>query len=417
MRGKGESSVFKDGRGLWTAAVELPPDPSGKRRRKTIRSKDKKTVLLKLAELKKELANRGDLPTADQTLEQWITYWLREVAPRDLRPKTLLGYRAVLTNQVIPVIGGVRLGKLSADHMRRVADAMTDKGLSATYALNAHRVLGSCLEDAVRENRIGRNPTKLLKAPRKSTQAQEAFEVDEAIAVLEHVSTDPVMGARWATGILTGARRGEVIGLERDRVTDILDLSWQLQRLTVTDRPGHPDAPADFEYRHIKGGLYWTRPKSSAGWRIIPLVEPLKSILERHIASTPPNEYGLVFVTESGLPIDPDKDTKRWNAVLAETGIERQVVLHGLRHTAADLLYLAGVSEDLIMAILGQSTRATTRGYKSQGKVNRMRLDDAMSKMSALLTPQAGARSETSAADAATPRALEQAGGNPVPTA
>ena len=40
----------------------------------------------------------------------------------------------------------------------------------------------------------------------------------ESIRLLEHIGTKERDGARWAMALLTGARRGEVIGLEVDRV-------------------------------------------------------------------------------------------------------------------------------------------------------------------------------------------------------
>lgn len=394
MRGKGEGSVFKDRTtGLWTAIIELPPR-DGKRRRKVVRRKTKADLLDAMSDVTGELKKRGDLPTKGQTVEQWFTYWLREIAAKDVRPKTLDGYRASVAH-IVKAIGKVRLEKVTAAHVRRVHDHITETlDLSSTTALLAHRVMAVSFKAAMREGRIGRNPTELLNAPRKAVAPQEAFDVDEAMRVLEHVSHDPVMGARWATALLTGARRGEVIGIERDRVTDQLDLSWQLQRLTLTETTGVPNVPADFEYRHLLGGLYLTRPKSNAGWRVIPLVDPLRGILERHISSTPENQWGLVF-TANGRPIDPDQDSARWKEVLTATGLEKNVVLHGLRHTAVDLLYLAGVPEDLIMEIVGHSTRSVSQSYKTRGKVNRARLDDAMERFSALFTTPIDARSDT----------------------
>lgn len=393
MRGKGEGSVFKDTKtGLWTAIVELPPR-DGNRRRKTIRRKLKKDLLEELADLKSELKKRGDLPTKGQTVEQWFSYWLREIAAKEVRPKTLDGYRASV-GHIVTAIGNVKLESLSAAHMRRVHDHITQLPknpdrpelgtLSSTTALLAHRVMSASLKIAMREGRIGRNPAELVNAPRKAVAPQEALDVDEAIQVLAHVAEDTEMGARWATALLTGARRGEVIGMELDRVAGELDLSWQLQRLKLT-QTGKPDVPADFEYRHLAGGLYLTRPKSNAGWRIIPLVDPLKSILDRHIEQMPPNEWGLLF-THHGRPIDPDQDSARWKLVLAGTGIQRDVVLHGLRHTAVDLLLAAGVPEDLVMEIVGHSSRAQMYAYRTRGTVHRARLVTALEQFSAQFT-------------------------------
>jgi len=380
-RGHGEGSVYQRAAdGLWCGTLELPPT-DGKRRRKTITGKTKAAVLRKLTDARLELRDRGDIPTASQTTGQYLTYWLDNVAVKELRPKAFDNYRTVLTLHVIPIIGKVQLNKLTPAHVRRVHDAMTGNGLSSTYALNAHRVLSSALTAAEREGRIYRNPAKLTKAPRKAVAPLEALSVPEAIQVLAHVANDPEMGARWATSLLTGARRGEVIGLTRDRVTDVLDLSWQLQRLRVTP-DGKPIAPADFEWTHLTGGLYLTRPKTTAGWRIVPLVDPLASILDRYLRATPENDHGLVF-TRGGRPLDPDQDSAAWKKALTEAGVEKNVVLHGLRHTAIDLLYEAGVDEATIMEIVGHSTRGVTRGYKSRG--NRKQLTEAMERMAALL--------------------------------
>ena len=393
-RGKGEGAIYKDARGLWTASVELP-SYDGRRRRKVIRSKDKRVVVTKLAEFRKELQNRGDLPTASMTVEAWLTYWFENIAIKRVRPNTAAGYRSVIWSHIIPAIGRVRLEYLQPSDVRRVHERILstpkdarnpDKGfLSSTYALNAHRVLAKALYDAEREGKIGRNPARLTDAPRKAVPSLNALTVSEAIQVIGRVVPafdaevyDPEP-ARWATYLLTGARRGEVLGIEVERIGEVLDLSWQLQRITDIS-----SAPSDYEYRELVNGIYWTRPKSRAGWRIIPLVDPLRTILETHLSHTNPNPYGLLFAGVDGLPIDPDTESKRWPRALASMNVtDKHVRLHDLRHTTIDLLYEAGVPEDVIMEIAGQSTRSVTRGYKSRG--NQKRLTEAMLQLSALI--------------------------------
>lgn len=384
-RGRGEGTVFKDSRGLWTAVVELTKADNGDRRRKKVRSKDKRVVLAKLAELQQELKLRGDLPTNTLTVEQWFTYWLEQIAVHKVRPKTYAGYRSVVLNHVIPGLGAkTKLDKVTPATVRKVHKRITDLGLSPTYALNAHRVMSASFEIALREGRMSGNPAKLTDAPRKTVPKLDVLTLEESITLLQHIAALPD-GARWAMALLTGARRGEVIGLEADRVGDTLDLSWQLQRLKKT-ATGEPIVPADFEYRQLTDGLFLTRPKSRAGWREIPLVEPLRSILNHHITTTPVNQWGLVFTDNNGNPRDPDRDSAAWSKLMREVfGAERTVRLHDLRHTAADLLYLAGVPEDLIIEVLGHSTRQMSRSYKSRG--NQVRLRAAMEQVAALLAP------------------------------
>lgn len=406
MRGKGEGSIFRvpADRTLplkyWQAYIELP-NPTGlakDRRRKTIRSRDKAVLLTRLAEAKEDLRRSGDLATSSPTVEQWLEYWLDHIAINDVTPGTLAGYRSMVKTHISPGLGAkTKLEKLNAASIRRMHDRMTGLGLSSTYALNAHRILSSALTAAMREGKIPRNPTQLVKAPRKAAVKLDVLTPEESLQMLS-VCAGRADGTRRATSLLTGARRGEVIGLELDRVTDVLDLSWQLRRLPWEHGcGGHcgmvkggycPDrflrTRSDFEYRRIEGGLYWTRPKSLAGWRIIPLVDPLRTLLERHIATLEPGPHGLVFTRDAGRPIDPDQDTAEWgNLMRSVFGEDRSVRLHDLRHTAVDLLYLAGVPEDIIQEIVGHSTRSMTRGYKTKGNQDRMR--GAMMQLTAYL--------------------------------
>jgi len=398
-RGKGEGSVYKRGDGLWCTSVELPPGLDGKRRRKVICRKDKTAVVKLLRDTQTQLAKHGNLVTSSTTVEKWLTHWMDDIAPLSIRPKTLAGYRTVVNGYIIPLVGKKRLEKLTAQDVRKLHQVMqaTPKDLalrgladvpegtvmlSSTYTLLAHNALSAALKVALREGKIAANPCDLVDRPRARNAGQKALDVDEAIQLLQHLAkhldgsdkqakTDAAM---WATALLTGARRGEILGLEADRVTDQLDLSWQLQRITDITK-----APADWEYRHLNSTLYLTRPKSRAGWRVVPLVEPLKSILALQVGD---QKDGLVF-TRDGRPWDPDRATKEWNAVLAEAGLPPDVVLHGARHTTVDLLYEAGVPEAVISEIVGHSSRATTRGYRSRG--NSKQLTAAMDKMSKLL--------------------------------
>jgi integrase len=399
-KGNGEGSIYKQKDGLWAGALTIGWDENGKQVRKVVRRKDRGKLVAELRKLKAELAEHGDLISGSATLGDWLATWRDEIAPKEVRPKTMEGYRGVINNYIIPTIGKVKLEKLGPDHVRKLHATMraTPKNkkdrelladvprsewpddlptLSSTYVLLAHNVLSSALEQAVKEKKLRRNPCELVDRPRKRNTEQKALELDEAIQLLAHLGTLED-GALWATYLLTGGRRGEVIGLECERITDNIDFSWQLQRIKDI-----ASAPDDFEYRHLRGTLYLTRPKSESGWRIIPNVEPLRSFLALAVGG---RKEGLVFSEfADGRPWDPDRASKRWKTVLRGAGLPEDVVLHGSRHTMADLLYYAGVPEDLIPLILGHSSRAMSRKYRTRSKIQMERLRSAMESTSALL--------------------------------
>lgn len=414
-RPKGDGAVYQRGDGMWCAAIQLPEGLDGKRRRKVITRKDKAKVIEELRAAKKELEKLGNLETNSMRLNDWAAHWLDRIAPKDIKPRTLAGYKTVINGYVLPVLGKKTLGKITAQDVRRLHDTMAatpkdpklrdlkleewpaescvlpkvdgehaDHGgphevvmLSSTYVLLAHNALSVMLGAAMNEGKISANPCDMVSRPRKRVTDQKALTLQQSMDLLLYLRERKEL-ALWACYLLTGARRGEIIGLERDRITDVLDLSWQLQR--ITDIKNVPD---DFEYRQVKSTLYLTRPKSSSGWRIIPLVEPLKSILERHMQE--PSEDGLLF-HEDGRPWDPDRVTKAWKQLMRDAGLPEDVVLHGARHTAVDLLYAAGVPEDLIQAIVGHSTRAMTRSYRTRVDADRARA--GMEALSTLLRPQ-----------------------------
>ena len=400
MRGKGEGSFKKNPRtGLWESRLELP-SYDGKRRRLVKRSKDKRLLLTYHNEKLRELREHGDLPTSSLTVEAYLSKWLAEKA-RHVSPNTMTNYRSQVRQYIIPVIGKKKLGGLTAKDVRAVHTAVRKSGGNSTYALNAHRVLSSALSDAVDEGTLTTNVAKRVKAPKRTKTKLHALTLEESIHLLEHIGTKERDGARWAIALLTGARRGEVIGLETDRVTTTLDLSWQLVRIKFEHgcdgkcgykRAGScplrrmTDVPEDYEHRHVKGGLYLARPKSEDSWRIIPLVDPLKSILARYMAAYP--STGLVFTRPDGNPHDPKDDTAEWRRVLERAGIDKDVRLHDLRHTAVLLLRAAGVDWDVIKLILGHATIAQSMAYLPAAEANDPRMHAAMEAVSALFVPK-----------------------------
>lgn len=407
-RGAGTGALFKDARGLWTAVVELPPDPAtGKRRRKVVRSKSRGTAQAKLRALRADLDRAGDLPTASPTVEAWLTWWLVNVSAKRVRPSTQVNRASDVRLHIAPVIGRVKLEKLTPAHVIQMHDAITGKGNSPTTALRCHRLLHVALRDAIRAGKVARNVASPahVDAPSPAVATIRTLTPDEAFRVLQAAADDP-HGARWATSLLTGARRGEVLGLEVDRIDPVrgaLTLSWQLQRLQwehgCQDAGGRVTcpakrggscparrfrAPADFEMRQVHGGLHLVRPKTKAGWRVVPLVDPLASILTRHVQSLPADYEGLVFTEANGQPIDPRDDGARWAALLERAGVEH-VRMHDVRHTAATLLLSAGVDPRVIRDILGHSTVAMTQHYQH---VDLTMAADALTRLGAQITPR-----------------------------
>lgn len=409
-RGKKEGSVFKDARGLWTAVVELPSYDGVTRRRKVVRSKDKSVVLRRLADMQIEKRKHGDISTRGAgTVAGWMQNYFDTIAVNNVRPKTLNNYRSLSKNYIERLIGTIKLERLTPADVRKMAKTMTNEGKSSTTARQVHRILATALKYAEEDGLVSRNVAKLVNAPKRAVTNLTALSLDEGIQVLTTALDDPYESL-WFAVLLTGARQGELVGLEIDRISEVLEISWQLQRLTwqhgCDGQCGNKYgahcprrtviAPADYELRNLYGGLWLTRPKSKAGWRLIPVVPYLARAIERQVIRDAdiPNPHGLLWRRPDGQPIDPRDVQDLWDALLKRAGVP-DVRFHDGRHTTVDLLLEAGVEEDMIEEIIGHSTRAQTRGYKTRG--NRKRLAKSMAKLDALFSQLDDGHSETSA--------------------
>jgi integrase len=186
----------------------------------------------------------------------------------------------------------------------------------------------------------------------------------------------PTWAARWAFGFLTGARESEVLGLEWDRVDldrGLVDISWQLQRLQREHgcggacgkaKPSYcPESKWKYppgEHRPCVGALVFTRPKTLAGRRLIPLVPVLVQALNGLPRDSP---QGLVFCRPDGKPIDQETDQKAWRDLLVTAGVPH-VPQHTIRHSTATLLLEAGVDTHIVRSVIGHSDITTTQQYQ-----------------------------------------------------
>lgn len=359
-RQRGEGGLYQRSDGMWVGAVDLG-FVGGKRVRKTVSSKSYDVAHKKLSALKRTLSDHGSVPDAHTSVETWLKHWLVSVAAPRTKPRTMQGYRTTVNKHLIPHVGKKRLDQLAPQHVRAMHRSLEQQGLAAGTVLKAHRVLAKALTDAMREGRVTRNVATLVDAPRRSTVSQGSLTAVQARKILLAVQHDSD-GARWGAALLIGARQGEALGLEWDRVNlteGWVDLSWQLQRLGYVKGTKRLDVPAGFEYRQIEGGLCLTRPKSRSGQRVIPLPPAMVWLLEQ---APYPTRVGLVFTRGLGRPIDPSQDNKAWHAMLERVELP-SVPLHAARHTTASLLLEIGVDPEVIKAILGHSSIVATRAY------------------------------------------------------
>jgi len=356
-RTRGDGGLYKRADGLWIGAVEIATQDGGRKRR-TVSSKDKGTALNKLRALRAEV-EAGRVPSSSKTtVAQWLTHWLETIHAPQVRPTTYRYYEQVVRLYLVPALGDKRLDRLTPEDIRGMHRVVQQA--STRNAQKAHQVLQKALADAQREGVVGRNVALGMAKPKHAAAERAALSASEVKRLLGTAfeAGDP-LATRWAAAFLTGARQGELLGLTWDRVdleAGVLDFAWQLQQL-------YGALPAGFEFRPCHKALMWTRPKSHAGKRAVPIAVPLLELLRAHqVDASGPNPHNLVWHHPDGRPVSPREDFQAWKQLLARAGME-SVPLHSARHTAATMLQGAGVSEETRMKIMGHSSVEAQRGY------------------------------------------------------
>lgn len=371
-RAYGQGSIYRrasDGR--WLGTIEHGYTRTGTRRRVTVSGKTEADVKAKLKAKAREMA-RGEETAGRTTVKAWSTVWL-EMAERTTRPATHTTDRAAV-RWVVATIGHRRLDQLTPADVRAVRTALTTTGKSTSTALRYHGTLMRMLKAARDEGHDVPARALGVRPPAKAATDRQAIALPDVLAMLS-VAADLPHGSRWVAAFLQGMRQGECLGLTWDQVdldAETLTVSWQLQPLPYADKADRSAGfrvPDGYEARQLDRRMHLVRPKSRAGWRVIPLAIPtVAEALRTWAAVGPVSPHGLVWPALSGAPASAEDDREEWGALQDTVGVRhpsgRRYYGHEARNSSATMLMDLGVPESVRIAIMGHSSIASTRGYE-----------------------------------------------------
>ena len=351
----------------------LPADETGKRQQ--VSGKTQAEAMAKAEELKAKRAEGLDLDAKQPTIEQFSEVWLRDVVKRTRRPSTHASYGQMFRLYINPKIGKIQLDKLTAARVQGWINMLVDAGNSPATVRNAYQRLRSMLDVAVRYRLISSNVAKDVDLPPLTNDRARALSLKEARALL--VAADgkldlrkpyktrdgrtkslPKLTSRYALVyhlLLTlGLRRGEALGLSWE------DLDWEDGTVQVRR-----------QVQQINGKVVVSDyTKTDAGRRTLPIPQALLARLrahwqnqqeERALMGEGWNKLGLIFPSETGVPVSPSNLLRHFRLLLTAAGLT-QIRLHDLRHTCATLLG-ERVTDRVIAAILGHTPGTVTARY------------------------------------------------------
>ena len=341
-RGNNEGSIYKRADGRWAAAVSLP-----RRKRRTLYGKTRQEVARKLNEALRDREAGLPIIPERQTVEQFLTHWLKTAEPT-IRRTTFVRYEEYMRLHTIPVIGHIRLPRLTPQHLQDLYTKKLAEGLSPTSVRHLHTVLHRALKQALRWNLIIRNVSEAVDPPRRASTDHQALTPEEVRRFLEAAREDR-LEALYVLAVTTGMRRGELLGLH-----------WRDVNLDQ----------GTLQVRHtLQQGGFLGEPKTAKARRQIDLAPLAVEALQRHRIHQLKDRYeagpqwpdtDFVFTNALGNYVDPDNLRRRsFGPLLRRAGVP-SIRFHDLRHTAATLLLGLDTRPKVVQELLGHSQIAVT---------------------------------------------------------
>ncbi len=295
-----------------------------------------------------------------QRFDMYCDYVLTLKEQRGVKLSTLTRYRE-LTKRIYPAIGHIKLSELRVDHLNSFytylskdgMNALTGKKLSPKTVLEYHRLISTVLEQAFKERLIIFNVARQAQLPRRDKKEVNYFQLED----IEKINTAlENVDYKWRMLIhmmlVTGARRGEILGLKWDKV------DFEKKQIYICN-----------SVLYVPGkGVYEDTPKTANSIRYIALpsetvselkayqLEQRKEFLKNGV---PYKSKGFVFTQYDGKPLHPDSVTNFLTKFSKKYNLPH-INAHAFRHTMASLLYFNGMDSVSISKRLGHAQVSTT---------------------------------------------------------
>jgi integrase len=381
-RRNGEGSIRQRKDGRWEGRVWVFTTDGGEVRR-SVYGATRDEAYAEMIPLKADSLGGVRVPATGQTVEQYLTYWLTEIAAHRVRPSTLASYRWLARTYVVPYLGSRKLARIRPSDIRTFLNRLksvcqccalgkdarrVERGqparccalvprhccgsfLSDGSIRYAHRVIRAAFQDAVSDDLIASNVAKGLRISHRYRPKFTPWPAEDARRFLAPARHDRLF-ALYAVALTLGLRRGELLALrwvDVDLVDGVIRVEHTLQR--------------------INGVLSRGPVKTDGSARLVGVPLSTLAVFRQHRLAQDEEraatgdrwrETGSVFTTKIGTPIEPRNMNRHLDALCRQADVPR-IRFHDLRHSCATLLYDQGVPIENIQDVLGHSSPTVTK--------------------------------------------------------
>ena len=296
-------------------------------------------------------------PPSKLTVSQWLDIWLADYCT-NVKPRTLEKYQGIVTNQIKPGIGKIKLTKLSKMDVQKFCNNLKNKRtrepLAPKTIKDIHGILHKALQVAVKFDILKINVADKINIELPKVEQAEIKPLDN-----EQIGKflKSIQGHRYKdlfmVDLFTGMREGEICGLSWNQINfkeGTITISQQLQKdprnreLVITSPKNGKSRiirPAETVMQILqdrKREQFLSRQSAGDGWK---------------------NEWNLVFTQKNGSPVHPHSVYDAFKQIANRIGCP-EARFHDLRHSFATIALANGDDIKTVSETLGHYAASFT---------------------------------------------------------
>lgn len=343
---------YDDIKKLYYVTLYYGIDENNKPIKKTTTCKTKTEAKNLLKEFEADKLREEVVRPRNDTLSDWLNYWLENVVKPINESTTYCGYRAIIKH-INPQIGDIPLQKLTAKDIQEyfnykmtVIPEGKKQPLTSNTVKKHYTLLRTALGLAQQQEVIRKNPMLNVVSPKYVKPKIEYYDLEKLQKLFELVENTLLEPAIYLAGVL-GLRREEISGLKWSSV-DLTNNIILIEEVAVR-------ADNDVEKK---------LPKNETSIRKLAIPPILHDVLVRvkekqnndnKFLGNDKTENEYVVSNWNGEPLNPAHLSSMFAKFVKKNKLPH-IHLRGLRHTVASVANKSGVTLFDISKMLGHAS-------------------------------------------------------------
>jgi len=347
---------YDDVKKLYYVTLYYGTDENNKPIKKTTTCKTKTEAKNLLKEFEADKLRDEVVKPKNDTLEDWLNYWLENIVKPINESTTYCGYKAIINHIKNSDIGKIQLQKLTPKNIQEYFQFKLTtppegrKEPLSTNTVKKHYVLlRTALGVAQEQDFIRKNPMEKVVPPKYIKPKIDFYDIENLQELFKKVSGTLLEPAVYLAGML-GLRREEISGLKWKNV-DLINNIIIIDEVAV--RAGNE--------------IVKKSPKTETSIRKLIIPDVLHDVLERvkeqQIATlnqffkgkTTVKNIEYVVSNWNGEPLNPAHLSSMFAKFIKKNNLP-PISLRGLRHTVASVANKSGVTLFDISKMLGHAS-------------------------------------------------------------